>query len=335
MRRLAKLASIDMHESTKNMQFWTAAENQPIAVDVVLFDRFSNHCLANLLEPFRAANTLARDNVYDWRIYTLDGNAAVSSSGLSIVAHDAICASRRESILFVVSSYGYRQLDSPVTRRALRKAASHASVVVGMDTGAWLLASSGLLDECRATIHWDLIDAFAERFLAVDVVKERFVVDRNVITCGGATAAFDLALDMIRRHRGEALRLDIAALFMHELTAALPTFELVAKSRLTTRALTIMQEAIEEPLSIGQIATRVSATQRQLERRFNREFGASPTEVYRSLRLAMARRLLENSDLPVSEIALRVGYLDASAMSRAFKQRYGASPRSLRLRSAG
>ena len=54
-----------------------------------------------------------------------------------------------------------------------------------------------------------------------------------------------------------------------------------------------------------------------------------------ALRLAMARRLLENSDLPVSEIALRVGYLDASAMSRAFKQRYGASPRSLRLRSAG
>ena len=57
----------------------------PISVDILLFDRFSNYCLANLLEPFRAANDLAGRHIFDWRILSLEGRSVVSSSGLNIV----------------------------------------------------------------------------------------------------------------------------------------------------------------------------------------------------------------------------------------------------------
>ncbi len=312
------------------MHNWTKTATASICVDILLFDRFSNHCLANALEPFRAANTLAKRQAYHWQIYTLDGSPVVSSSGISVVPGGALKELRADGMLFVISSYGYRDLDTPKTRRGLRAAAARSDVVVGMDTGAWLMAATGLLDGRRATIHWDLIDSFAERFLAVNVVKERFVADGNRITCGGATTAFEVVLDMIRRQQGEALRLDVAALFMHELAGVSVKRDGSPRSRLSARAMTLMQENIEHPLSVNRIAEILGCTQKQLERRCIAEFGAPPFRIYRHLRLAAARRLLENSDLPIAEVALRIGYANASAMTRAFRWEFGLAPRAMR-----
>lgn len=322
------------------MPEWTKLDPTPREIEILLFDRFSNHCLANALEPFRAANTLANRQAYRWRLFTPDGSPAVSSSGLAVLPDAALSDAGAGGIAFVVSSYGYRDLDGPATRRALRRVAAQSELVVGLDTGAWLMAAAGLLDRRRATIHWDVLDSFAETFLAVDAVKERFVTDGDRLTCGGATTAFELVLDLIGAQQGEALRLDVAALFMHELASAPPVQRpsaqhvsaqrLPAKSRTTVRAMALMQERVEQPLAIAEIARTLGCTQKRLERRFSAEFGAAPAVVYRHLRLAAARRLVENSDLPIAEVALRCGYSNASAMTRAFTLEFGANPRALR-----
>ena len=317
------------------MPEWTKFDPAPREIEILLFDRFSNHCLANALEPFRAANTLANRQAYRWRLFTPDGSPAVSSSGLAVLPDAALGDAGAGGIALVVSSYGYRDLDGPATRRALRRIAAKSELVVGLDTGAWLMAAAGLLDRRRATIHWDVLDSFAETFLAVDAVKARFVTDGDRLTCGGATTAFELVLDLIGAQQGESLRLDVAALFMHELGAG-PSFQrlrarrLSDKSRTTVRAITLMQERVEQPLAIAEIARTLGCTQKHLERRFGAEFGAAPAVVYRHLRLAAARRLVENSDLPIAEVALRCGYSNASAMTRAFTLEFGANPRALR-----
>ncbi|MEO1330065.1 MAG: helix-turn-helix domain-containing protein [Pseudomonadota bacterium] len=306
--------------------------------DILLFDRFSNHCLANALEPFRAANTLLRTEAYAWRFLTLDGGPATSSSGLTVAPEMALASAlggqEKPDALFVISGYGHRALDRPEVAAALRRAAARARLVIGFDTGAWLLAAAGLLDGRRATLHWDLLGAFDERFPRIETARARYVLDGPRITCSGAMAAFDLALALLKARFGEALRLDVAANFMHG-----PGFSGAAPPAASpetlgagpvARAVTLMQETVDEPLPLAEIARRLGRSQRDLERRFQREFGATPLAIYRRIRLAAARRWVETSDLTIAEIAARSGYENASAMTRAFKRAFGAPPTALR-----
>ena len=124
------------------MQKWTKLQGLPTRIAFVLFDRFSNLCLANCLEPLRAANMVSRASVFDWHTYTMTGGAACSSSGMQVLPHDALAGLERCDYLFVLASYDHERHDMPRTRQALRTAAKKARTLVGMDTGPWLMASA-------------------------------------------------------------------------------------------------------------------------------------------------------------------------------------------------
>ena len=191
------------------------------------------------------------------------------------------------------------------------------------------MAAAGLLDGRKATIHWEEIGRFGEAFPQVEVLRERQVLDDDRITCSGALAAFDLVLEMIGARHGQALRLEVATLFMSP-EATGPQDAPLARGRTVARAVALMQANLESPLSIAALARAVGRGQRDLEARMRAELGATPQAVYRRLRLIQARKLVLESDLAVGEVALRCGYQDASAMTRAFRAEFEVTPRALR-----
>ncbi len=298
---------------------------QTCQITFLLFDRFSNMVLANVLEPFRAANTLSGRNHYTWSIQTVDGRDVSSSSGLTI-RPDEVPRSKSD-FLFVLSSYGFRAQDTPRTRALLRKVAGQAGVVGGLDAGAWLLASSGLLNGKRATLHPDVWDAFSEQFPDVTLERKGHVSDGKWLSCGGAMSGFEMTLGLIGDHLGEGLRRDVAALFQQP--SGTETL-IPAKSKLVRQALALMGDAIEMPLEIPEIAHRLGVGQRQLERQMKRELSITPVKAYRHVRLTHVRQLLEATDLPMSEISIRSGYESASAMTRAFRLEFGQTPTAYR-----
>jgi transcriptional regulator GlxA family with amidase domain len=313
------------------MPDWIKSHSGSRRVDILLFERFSNHCLANTVEPLRAANELTQNRLYDWRYLTLDGGPVTSSSGLLVEPDAALRDGARGDMLFLLPSYGFRVLATPACLAALRAASRRYSVLAGFDTGSWLLAEAGLLTDRQATIHWQELEGFAERFPDVEVWRKRFVIDGDRITCGGAMAAFDLVNQLIAGHHGEALRLEVGFLFMHEGTVArVSDVSPAPRGGPVQRAVGLMREHLEEPLPILEIARRVGQTQRCLEQTFQRDLGASPRTVYRRMRLLAARNLVGETDLPVAEIAVRCGYADPSAMTRAFTAEFGSPPRAIR-----
>lgn len=298
---------------------------------VLLFDRFSNHCLANLVEPMRAVNTLTGRNAYEWEFVTLDGQPVTSSSGLPILPRTALTNSEPGEFLFVMPSYDQNQFATSACRTALRTAARRYSTVAGLDTGSWLMAAAGLLTGRQATIHWDAIDSFAEAFPDIDVVRKKFVLSGNRITCGGAMTAFDLISKLISDRFGEVLRLEVAAFFlMDSASQSDAPFRSRPKSRIVSEAVALMQTHLEDPLLIPEVARRVGCASRELEARFRKELAHTPRGVYRRLRLSAVRRYIESSSYPIAEIALRCGYRDASAMTRAFHAEFGLTPSELR-----
>ena len=305
-------------------------------VGVLLFDRFSNHCLANAIEPLRAANTLSGRTLYRWTFLGVDGAGVVSSSGLPVQPALPLARHDGGDLLFVMPSYGFRSHANPPTLRALRSAAGRFRTLVGMDTGAWLLAAAGLLAGRRATIHWDEMTALAERFPDLDVRDERYVIDGNRITCGGVTTAFDLVLDLIEKHHGAMLRLEVAALFVPgETRFAGGRVHPPTRKRAVDLAVAAMRRNLESPLPQSEIAALAGITQRGLESAFRATLGLTPQAVYRGLRLREARRLADGTAMSVAEIAARCGYADASAMTRAFRREFGLSPREFRRVASG
>ncbi len=317
------------------MPIWTNIPSKPITISFLLFDQFSNHCLANCLEPLRACSSFANKTIFEWQFLTLSGDPVQSSSGLPILPDGALSEMGRCDYLFVNASYDYIKHDTSKARIALQRASKLADIMVGLDTGAWLMAAAGLLDGKIATVHWDTFDSFAEEFPKVNAQRQRLTQDRNRYTCAGVMSAFDLALLLITNHLGQSSKVDIESFFLLKdapLTAHLPKQN--ARNPLLNKALSTMHDTIENPLSRHALATHLSCQAKTLDRRAIAEFGATINQIYRHIRLSAVQQMLLSTPMSISEISLRSGFQNSSAMSRAYKERFGMTPSQCRKQSA-
>jgi transcriptional regulator GlxA family with amidase domain len=226
----------------------------------------------------------------------------------------------------------------PWLRRNYRK----IPTVVSTCTGAFTLAKAGVLDGRRATTHWLYVDEFRSRFPAVKVVDEGiFIKDGNVWTSAGVTAGIDLMLALIEDEHGHQVAMEVAKLLVlflrrsgnqAQFSSALQRQQ---KEPPKLRDISsFVLEHIDEPLPVQRIAKGVGMSVRTLSRWCREHLGESPAELVRRLRIDEARRLLEETALPLKDITMRTGLGDASTMWRVFTQRLGVSPAAYRERFA-
>ena len=301
----------------------------------LVFDGFSNMVLASAIEPLRAARDYAGAKSFAWRLLSPTGDDTVSSSGIHLRCDGSLNDVQGLDVLFLVAGYGARDHARSAAVKRLQRAAREVPAVGALDSGAWVLAAAGLLDGFRAAIHWQDAAAFAEDHPAIDVRKERFIVDRNRITAGSAAAVVDLMLDLIARHGGGALAFDVSNLFVYDTrtqTGDQPGTRspLAARAPQLVRAVAAMRDNIEERADLAAIAAAAAVSPRTLARLFEHEFGVSPGRYYQNICLDVARVLAEETRLGAKDIAARTGFASAATLSRAFTRHYGANLRDAR-----
>jgi transcriptional regulator GlxA family with amidase domain len=222
----------------------------------------------------------------------------------------------------------------------LRRHHGGIGTVVSTCTGAFVLGEAGLLDGRRATTHWLHLGDLRSRFPAAQVVDEGiFVRDGAVWTSAGLTAGIDLTLALVEEDHGHAVAMAVAkrlVLFLRrsgnqaQFSSALQRQE---KEPSQVRDIsTFVLEHLDEGLPVGRIATGVGMSPRTLSRWCREHLDESPAELVRRLRVEEARRLLEETSLPLKDITARTGFGDASTMWRAFTQRLGVTPAAYRQR---
>ncbi len=311
-------------------------------IAILLLPEFSNLTFAALLEPLRAANRAAGQQLYAWRLLSSDGGPVASSSGVRVAVDGALGEGplgegSAPGVLFLVASYNAERAATPGLLAKLRRLGRSGVQFGGFESGSYALARAGLLDGYRATTHWEDLEDFAQKFPRVETVPDRFVIDRNRFTTGGATPALDFALELIRAQHGLGIALDVGSTFIYdqERLSSDPQ-QIVSLGRLAWRepklaeAIQLMEQHIEAPLPVEVIARRAGLQARGLQRLFKAVFGVTPGDYYQGLRLNAGRRLIQRSDKTVSEIALICGFGSASAFARAFRQRFGMAPSELR-----
>lgn len=296
--------------------------------------------LAATLDPMRAANRISGGTPYRWRVVSVDGQPVTTSCGLPVQADGPFQPHEDCDLLIVVAAFNVARHASGAVLSAVRQGARRARMVGGVEAGSWVLALAGLLDQRRATTHWEDLEDFAARFPQVQVMPDRWVVDGPVFTTGGAAPALDFMLALVRARQGFGAALNVASLYVYEEVRlpsdAQPLVSLGRIGRLERRvahAIRIMEEHLDAPLTISAIATRVKCSTRTLEGLFREAVQTSPGAYYLSLRLQAARRLVVDTDLSMAETAVRTGFSSIAALSRAFRRQFGQPPSAARNRS--
>lgn len=304
---------------------------EPMRLGHLLLPLFSQLALSSSLEPFRLANTQLQRPAYEWMTLSADGGPVEASNGLSNNVTASIADTAMLDMLFVHASYEAERGMTGSVLAYIRRQARFGAIVVGIETGCLALARAGILDGYQATCHWEDLDSMAETFPNILVKKDVFVFDRDRITVAGGAAAMDMAMTLIAAKHGPALATFMAEEFV--LPGIRPAdapqrFAAThgAGSPNLTAAIALMENNLEAPLPIGALARRVGISVRELERLFRRWLETTPAAYYRDLRLRRARALLQQTEQPITEIALGNGFADAAHFSRAFKTLFGHPP---------
>ncbi len=311
-----------------------SASPETLRCAVLVLDECNTLSFASAVDPMRAANRAAGRALFDWHHVTASGAPARLTSGIEVPG-PALSRLDRCDLLLVVAGFDLHRHATPALRASLRRIAATGATLAGIDGGPWLLAEAGLLDGYRATTHWEDLDRFATRFPAVTTLRDRFHIDRDRMTSGGAMPAIDMMLHLIGARYGGALAARVAGLFIHDnrpdpgraQSRATPRH---AHSALTARAHSLMEATLDAPVPIGEIARRLATGPRALQAQFRARLATTPQAHYLSLRLAEARRLVADTDMPLLDIALATGFASQSSFSRAFRAAHGASARHLR-----
>lgn len=314
------------------MSIFTASE-QGLKVTLLVLPDASMMSLASVLDCMRASNRIASRTLFEWKIVTLDGNPAILTCGIPVAAQRKLCEVVEGDVLFVIAGFNQEKHVNKQQLKLIKQLSRGFHAVGGIEAGSWLLARCGLLDGKSATTHWEDQEEFAVQFPRVQLKADRFVIDENVFTTGGASPTFDFMLYLIRTRYGYPLALEVSSAFIYDgVHSATDTQPLVSLGMLENNeprvaaAIQIMELHIDDTISVETIATQLNLSVRMLEYLFAQTLNLSPGAYYRRLRLQTARRMVVDTRLQLQEIAIRTGFNSLSAFSRLFKRYYQQSP---------
>ncbi|MFW8634444.1 GlxA family transcriptional regulator [Cribrihabitans pelagius] len=308
-------------------------EHRPLKTAVLVLDECNTLSFAAAVDPMRAANRLAGRGAFDWDYVSAAAEPPMLTSGLTV---PSIPLARLEGceLLIVVAGFQLARHATPSLLAGLRRIAATGATLAGIDGGPWLLAEAGLLDGHAATTHWEDLENFAARFPEVNCRDDRFTVSEGRLTSGGATPAIEMMLHIIAARHGAGFASRVAGLFLYDGLASGPRPQSrlggQKHSALTAKANALMEAALDEPMPLAEIAERLGTSPRSLQQQFRLRLNTTPQDHYLQLRLAEARRLVSDTDLPLMEVAMATGFSSQSSFARAFRTAHGTSARELR-----
>lgn len=291
---------------------------------------------ASVVEPLRAANLLAEKTLFDVVVFA-ETDSAISSSGACLPATQSPGDVPQLDLFLVISGGDPFAFDPQESLDWLHAMADETPMIGGVSGGPVLLAKAGLLAGRTCTVHWEHAERLAESHPDIAIKRRLFVMERDLVTCGGGTAPMDLMHALITRLHGKAFARKVSDWFLHTdiRSASAPqrskyADQLKAAPSIMSDVIALMEDHLADPLSLGQLGLISGVSPRQLNRLFNDIFGTPTMAFYRTMRLEAGRHLVESSQLSLVEIAEATGFHSAGHFSQQFMKAFDVRPSALR-----
>lgn len=317
-----------------------------LRVAFLLADRFTLSAFANFVDVLRLAADEAdhsRPILCDWSVLSDTQESVRSSCGVRVQPDTRLRQAERYDYIVVVGGLiGESAGLDPEAQAFLRRQAALGTPLVGLCTGVFILQELGLLKGYRCCVSWFHHQDFLDRFEAETPISDQiFVVDRDRLTCSGGHGAAHLAAFLVARHVGQSAAVKSLNIMMidgamgGEKAQPGQTLTRAASDELVKRAVLRMQQNIEVPKTVEELAQDLGVGRRTLERRFLSDLRQSPLKTYLELRLERALQRLRSSDASITEIALACGFCDGPHLARTLKAERGVTPMEYRKAQAG
>lgn len=286
------------------------------------------------LDTLRVANSVLRRQFYTWCTIGTDDLHVRSSNGIQMVLDRTIENDISDlDMLFACSTPDISRYSDRRVTSWLARAARQIDAMGGITSGAFLLARAGLLKGYSCAVHWQDVEAFREDFPDVTASGNIFVIDRNRYTSAGGLVTIDLFLQIIAQDVGASVALSMLGTFQKDRVRDQNDPQTWSLNRGTRErpksvllAVNLMEQNIEVPLKLEQIAARIGMTSRNLHRIFKMHLHQSPSDCYRDIRMRKARALLRTTSRSVLDVSISCGFESQSAFSRSYLSRFGMSP---------
>ena len=205
--------------------------------------------------------------------------------------------------------------------------------VASICTGAFLLATSGLLNGKTCSTHWAAAENFRSMFPNVNLQTDKLITDENgIYTNGGAYSFLNLMIYLIEKYYDRQTAIFCSKVFEIEIDRqsqsefSIFTGQKQHGDEMIIKAQTYIESKLHEKISVENLSTKFSVSRRNFDRRFIKATGNSPYEYSQRVKIESAKRAFENSRKTVNEVMYDVGYSDEKAFREAFRKVTGTSP---------
>ncbi len=305
----------------------------PCIFDIYVAEGFVLTEFAGVVEVIRLANRINGSPLFAWQVRSRHGGPVSASSAVTV--ETTPLPSRPDAdYLFVLGNADPACPDLSLGKALANYTSRQARVVLLSEAAARYIAETNG-DPGSHTTHWENRTILMERLGLFDTKATLAVESGSIITCAGMGATFDLALSIATQHASATTMTTVADILLHERVRHFNTLQPFSGKEVTTTGdaaldacLALMQDNMEFPLHISEIAQRTNLSKRSLERKFNRLLKATPNGYYRGLRLNKANNLLLNTDMRIHEIGLACGF--PSGFTTIYRSAFGMTPNAAR-----
>lgn len=306
---------------------------KPVRVTILVEKGFVPTELALVLDVLRIATRLGSGVRFEHQVCTAQDDMLVEGLGGCLVRATPFQTDRitLPDHLVVLGGTGIRTAFHSLKSRLSRMERNGVGITLLSDAAAeWKRLYP---DTDHITTHWENRQLDRDAGGSTDCHLPLFTLNVRIATGAGMASTADFVLTRIVAPHSLHLAQSVAQILLsgdiRDGSASQPRSEndvLTLQQMKLAPVISAMEEALETPLSMDELAAIAGVSVRQIERRFRAMLGQSPAEYYRSLRLRRAKTLVEQSTLPISEIAVACGFGSLSNFSKKYAQEFGLSP---------
>lgn len=311
--------------------------NQPKRIVALIYPQLCLFEFSCVAEIFGLDRPELPQQIYQFETVSFTNQAVETQYGGVVHPSLAIEAVLGSDTLLIPGWQGVTQAVAPELLEFLRVFNRKGGRIVTICSGAYPVASSGLLDGRALSTHWRYAETFREKFPDIEICADKLYIDCNdIITSAGSAAGLDVCLHLIRKDYGSKIANSVARRLVippvregnqaQFITDPVP----VRSGSSIAPVLDNIRQNLAHSHSIESLASFANMSVRTFMRKFKAATGQTPKAWMISERMLLSLQLLESSTLSVDAIAEHIGFESASAFRHHFREKFNTTPSAFR-----
>ena len=254
----------------------------------------------------------------------------------TVKPHTNIAAVKKTDLIIIPSlNHNYQKAvkENKLLIDWIEQQYKHGAEIASICTGAFMLASSGLLDGKSCSTHWAAADNFRAMFPKVNLQTDKLITDENgIYTNGGAYSFLNLMIYLVEKYYDRQTAIFCSKVFQIEIDRnsqsafTIFTGQKLHGDEMVKKAQAYIESKLDEKISVDHLSSKFAVGRRNFDRRFIKATGNTPVEYSQRVKIESAKKAFENSRKTVNEVMYEVGYSDIKAFREVFRKITGMSP---------